>query len=186
MFDDSWVNINNYKALGLWLGALCSSIMDFAFGSRIIRMPANLLAEYKNTECEVLFSEAIHFLQQKKASICDLGPGREEYYDCITTYIFQEGRTGCELAIRHKVLTSPICIRISHLALSFLLDLSLCKTLRGKLTPLPIFSIMKIKAMSFFALQHELPCYLLFIFQNCWNLLMSGAHFLLQLLSSIT
>lgn len=49
----------------------------------------------------------------------------------------------------HKFLTNPpVFIYVSHLALWFLLILSLCRTLRGKLTPSSIFSFMNIKVIS--------------------------------------
>lgn len=77
-----------------------------------------------------------------------------------------------------KFFTNPsVFIHISHFALQFLLDQSPCKILRGELTHLSVFLLMNIKVVGFLILIGELSClHLLFIFQNCLDLLMTEAH----------
>lgn len=164
--------------------------MTFALDFRFISIPANLLKEqHKNKECGVLSSEATPFLQRinLRSLACNVqGLEGLNLWLCYHLFWMREGLwVGYPI---YKFSTGrPFFIHISHLALWFLLDLSLCKILRGKLTPLLIFSFMHIKVVSFFVLLHELSClHLLFIFQNYWDLLMPEAHSLvLQLLSTI-
>lgn len=155
--------------LNSWLRACVSELLSFAHGIKIIRMPANLLREHKTAEGEVLFWG--HSLSpQKNLKFPAYNVLGLEGVDIWLYYhiFWMRERLWVNYPI-HKFLTNPpVFIYVSHLALWFLLILSLCRTLRGKLTPSSIFSFMNIKVISFFVLLHELLCsYLLFVFQNC-------------------
>ena len=149
----------------------------------IIRKPTNYIGEHKYRESQVLSFEVMCFLHRRnlQSSACSVWR-----LEGVGIYFGWRGAVS-QLSIYKFSTSPPVLIHISHLALWFLLDLSLCKILRDKWSPLSLFSFMNIKAVPFFALLHELPCFhLLFIFQSCWNLLMPEAHSLvLQLLSTI-
>lgn len=179
MFDDVWLNIHNDKALSHWLRALCSWIIDFAFRSRIIRMPTNLLGESKKYRSESSFLWGHSLSPQKKPSISYqwFGGQREKTYNCITIYILGWGRAENQLSHINIFNKSYFYPHFSPCTLISLVFMLLWDSKR---------QVDAFVHILLFAILHELPHYLLFLFQNYWNLSVPEAHSLLpHLLSSI-